>query len=92
MTSKLQVTIPKAIAVRYGIAPGTDLDWLEAGDAIRVVPPSACPPAVDRDRRLELFDAATARERARGEMSGTARDASDRGWTREGLYGRGSSD
>jgi AbrB family looped-hinge helix DNA binding protein len=92
VTSKLQVTIPKAIAVRYGIAPGTDLDWLEAGDAIRVVPPSAYRQAVDRERRVELFDAATARERARGDMSGKAREASDRGWTREGLYERGSSD
>ena len=91
MTSKLQVTIPKAIAVRYGITPGTDLDWLEAGEAIRVVPPSAYPRALDRERRLELFDAATVRERERGKTSGDARKAADRGWTREDLYGRGSS-
>ena len=92
VTSKLQVTIPKAIAVRYGIAPGTDLEWLEAGEAIRVVPPSTYPQALDRERRLELFDAATVRERARGETSGNAREASDRGWTRDDLYGRGSPD
>ena len=41
MTSKLQVTIPKAIAQRYGIEPGTDIEWLAAGEAIRVVPPTA---------------------------------------------------
>ena len=31
MTSKLQVTIPKAIAQRYGIEPGGVIDWLPAG-------------------------------------------------------------
>ena len=31
VTSKLQVTIPKEIARRYGIEPGTDVEWLPAG-------------------------------------------------------------
>jgi AbrB family looped-hinge helix DNA binding protein len=38
VTSKLQVTVPKAIAERYGIRPGDEIDWVPAGDAIRVVP------------------------------------------------------
>jgi AbrB family looped-hinge helix DNA binding protein len=29
VTSKLQVTIPKAIAVKYGIRPGDDVRWEE---------------------------------------------------------------
>jgi bifunctional DNA-binding transcriptional regulator/antitoxin component of YhaV-PrlF toxin-antitoxin module len=88
VTSKLQVTIPIAIARRYGIEPGVDVDWLPAGEAIRVVPP-ARPGAVDPARRLALFDAATERELAR---VGQQTAAGDRGWTREELYGRGRSD
>jgi bifunctional DNA-binding transcriptional regulator/antitoxin component of YhaV-PrlF toxin-antitoxin module len=87
VTSKLQVTIPKAIADRYGIEPGMDVDWLAAGEAIRVVPPSAHTGAADRMRRLELFDAATARELARVRPQAGRRDAR-RGWTREDLYDR----
>ena len=38
VTSKLQLTIPKAIADRYKIRPGDTLEWVPAGDAIRVIP------------------------------------------------------
>jgi len=38
VTSKLQLTVPKAIADRYGIKPGDELEWIPAGDVIRVVP------------------------------------------------------
>ena len=88
VTSKLQVTIPKEIARRYGIEPGTDVDWLPAGDAIRVVPPSAHPRATDRARRLELFDAATARAVSRARDRTGRGEGRDRGWTRDELYGR----
>ena len=91
VTSKLQVTIPKALAERYGIEPGAEIEWLPAGDAIRVVPQSDRDPTRDRSRRVELFDRATARQLARqaGKRPGVA-DA-DRGWRREDLYGRGRS-
>jgi AbrB family looped-hinge helix DNA binding protein len=36
VTSKLQLTVPKAIADQYGIRPGDELQWVPAGDAIRV--------------------------------------------------------
>ncbi len=90
VTSKLQVTIPKAIATRYDIAPGQEIDWLEAGDAIRVVPQSPPRKALDPGTRLEMFDRATARqlERQSKQPVKTARGR-DRGWTREELYERG---
>lgn len=90
MTSKLQVTIPKAVADRYGIAPGAEIDWLPAGDAIRVVPRAEQHVGADRSRRLRLFDRATERQLTR--VSGTrAKSPADaRGWTREELYRRGS--
>jgi AbrB family looped-hinge helix DNA binding protein len=90
VTSKLQVTIPKTIAERYGIAPGQEIEWLQAGEAIRVVPQSPPHRAPDRSRRLETFDLATARqlERQSKRPARTAPDG-DRGWTREELYERG---
>ena len=39
VTSKLQVTIPKHIAEEYGIAPGDEVEFVPAGDSIRVIPP-----------------------------------------------------
>jgi len=87
VTSKLQVTIPKAIAERYGMQPGGEIEWLPAGEAIRVVP-QASSSTVDRARRLELFDRATARLRARREAMTIGEPPADRGWTREELYDR----
>ena len=36
-TSKLQVTVPKTIAEQFAIRPGDEIDWIPAGDGIRVV-------------------------------------------------------
>jgi bifunctional DNA-binding transcriptional regulator/antitoxin component of YhaV-PrlF toxin-antitoxin module len=100
VTSKLQLTLPKAIAERYKIRPGDDLDWLPAGEAIRVVKRDAAgtaePPTLQE--RLQLFDQATARQRRRQAEYGKKRPAASsrspqggRGWTREELYDRGLS-
>ncbi len=37
VTSKLQITIPKRLAQQYGIAPGDDVEFVPAGDGIRLV-------------------------------------------------------
>ncbi len=91
VTSKLQVTVPKAIAERYRIRPGQDITWLPAGRAIRVVPQVGREPVPDRSRRLDLFDRATERQRARGGVDSQVPGRADRGWTREELYDRGVS-
>jgi bifunctional DNA-binding transcriptional regulator/antitoxin component of YhaV-PrlF toxin-antitoxin module len=89
VTSKLQVTVPRALADRYGIAPGDEIDWQAAGDAIRVVPAGRGGPR-DTAFRLELFDQATARHRRRSAAHrGRARRSAGRGWTRDDLYRRG---
>lgn len=89
VTSKLQVTIPKAIAQRYGIEPGSDVEWLPAGEAIRVVPSADRQGEPDRVRRLEQFDRATERQRERQiGKRGTALTA-ERGWRRADLYAHG---
>jgi AbrB family looped-hinge helix DNA binding protein len=89
VTSKLQVTIPKAVAERYGIAPGAEIDWLPAGEAIRVVPKNAAQRPVDRGRRLMFFDRATERQHRRDLSAEVQQQPADRGWRREELYQRG---
>ncbi|MCU0725555.1 MAG: AbrB/MazE/SpoVT family DNA-binding domain-containing protein [Planctomycetes bacterium] len=89
VTSKLQVTIPKAVADQYGIRPGDRIDFVPAGEAIHVVREGAAAAArVDTEWRLEVFDRATGRiERRRKAWRGKA--VRDRGWKREDLYERG---
>ena len=88
VTSKLQVTVPKVIAERYGIRPGDQIDWVPAGDAIRVVPPARrmrCSKET-RARRLALFDQATERQQERQRGQKRRARGMDRGWRREDLY------
>ena len=61
VTSKLQVTVPKRLADKFGIKPGDDIVWEEGGDAIRLVP--SISPRPTREERLRLFQAATARQK-----------------------------
>lgn len=89
VTSKLQVTVPKSIADRYRIRPGSEIDWVPAGDAIRVIPARAEVLAIDPAARLRLFDQATERHRSRSDTR--KRRSGGRGWTREDLYDRGRS-
>lgn len=86
ITSKLQVTIPKSIADRYGLRPGDEIEWQAAGDAIRVVP-AARKPMLSLAERLKLFrqtEAWIKRRRVKPLPEGA-----DRGWKREDLYTRG---
>jgi AbrB family looped-hinge helix DNA binding protein len=97
VTSKLQVTLPKAIADRYGIRPGDEIEWVAAGDVIRVVPSrrrsARRAPTAQHVSRTRLFDEATSRQRAREAAIPPRRaTATGRGWTRAELYGRGRAD
>jgi AbrB family looped-hinge helix DNA binding protein len=88
VTSKLQVTVPKAVAERYGIRPGDEIEWLVSGDTIRVVPPGKKIKTLSLVERLRRFDLATSRQRKRNERVHGA-STQDRGWSREDLYRRG---
>jgi AbrB family looped-hinge helix DNA binding protein len=87
VTSKLQVTIPKVIAERYGIRPGDEIEWTPAGDTLRVLTARSPAPSVSVQERLRLFDEATKRQVRR--QAGKSAGASERGWRREELYDRG---
>lgn len=91
VTSKLQVTIPKHIADEYGIAPGDDIEFVPAGDCIRVIPPRRrSRSSLSLEERLRLFDASTARQREREKtMTLPANPPAGRDWKREDLYTRG---
>ena len=89
VTSKLQVTLPRAIADRYGIRPGDDIQWQPAGTVIQVVPPGKQAPVLSLEDRLKLFDAATIRQKLRPRRRGKPGRVADRGWRREDLYTRG---
>ena len=94
VTSKLQVTIPKAIAGEYGIEPGDEIEFQAAGDVIRVLPPRRRHGVrLSLDERLRLFDRSTARqeEHQKG-MQLRAETPAERGWRREDLYARGEPD
>lgn len=97
VTSKLQLTVPKAIAEQYGIKPGDNLQWVPAGEIIRVVPEReqrSSGRQLTIKERLKLFDQATERQRRReAKQSSVARaKENDRGWRREELYQRGRTD
>ena len=95
MTSKLQVTIPKAIADAHGIEPGAELEFESAGEVIRVRPKrrKRRTAATTVRAHLAAFDEATTRQverdaRLRREHPALFETA-ERGWRREDLYDRG---
>jgi AbrB family looped-hinge helix DNA binding protein len=92
VTSKLQVTVPKAIADRFGIQPGDEIEFLPDDDGslrILLLPEKLSDRVEDR---LRSFDEATRRQREREKRQPPRAATTDRGWTREELYDRGRPD
>jgi AbrB family looped-hinge helix DNA binding protein len=87
VTSKYQVSIPKALAERIGIRVGDELEWEDASGTLRVRLATAVKTALPVRERLRLFDAATARQSERERRNRLPRGRG-RGWTREELYAR----
>ncbi|MDH5255509.1 MAG: AbrB/MazE/SpoVT family DNA-binding domain-containing protein [Gammaproteobacteria bacterium] len=89
ITSKLQITIPKRLAEQVGLGPGDEVEFLAAGDGIRLVPAGrARADGLSTAERLRLFRAASKRQQARDKARPVARTGGGRGWTREDLYTR----
>ena len=96
MTSKLQLTVPKAIADQYGIRPGDELEWIPAGESIRVElvrRKAKSGLQLTTKEKLALFDAnmrrvdeLQAEELEEAKAKGTRITRENRGWTREELY------
>jgi len=90
VTSKLQLTLPKAIATEHGIRPGDEVEVVSAGEAIRILPLREMRPD-EVATRLHLFDLATERQARRDRDQGRAGRGEERGWRREELYTRGGA-
>jgi bifunctional DNA-binding transcriptional regulator/antitoxin component of YhaV-PrlF toxin-antitoxin module len=96
VTSKLQLTVPEAIADQYGIKPGDELAWTPAGESIRVELVRRTARAghkLTAEERLALFDSNTkwldelqADQLKEAKAKGTRITRENRGWTREELY------
>jgi len=96
VTSKLQLTVPKAIADQYGIKPGDELEWIPAGESIRVElvrRKARAGHQLTTAERLALFDANTkwldelqADQLKEAKAKGTRTTRENRGGTREELY------
>jgi len=96
VTSKLQLTVPKKIADQYGIRPGDELEWIPAGESIRVELVRRKAKAgheLTIEEKLALFDANTkwldelqADQLKEAKAKGTRITRETRGWTREELY------
>ena len=95
MTSKLQLTVPKKIADQYGIRPGDELEWIPAGESIRVElvrRKARAGQQLSAEERMALFEANMERvDRLQAEQMKEARESNapsmreKRGWTREEL-------
>ena len=89
ITSKLQVTIPKAIADRYRIQPGDEVGWETLPQGLLMVPAQHPRARLTPEERVALFDEETARLR-RSQRGKKRPRIKGRDWTREDLYdGRG---
>lgn len=92
VTSKLQVTIPRAIARAHGIRPGSEIVFESAGEVIRVRTGGGRgrkqAGGGSRAAALRWFDAATLRQQARDEerLARLAGAVAGRGWSRDELY------
>lgn len=94
VTSKLQLTVPKAIADQYGIKPGDELEWVPAGENIRVElvrRKVKTGQQLTVEERLALFDEGTKRlavlqAEELNQNQGKRVTRETRGWTREDLY------
>jgi AbrB family looped-hinge helix DNA binding protein len=93
VTSKLQLTVPKKIADQYGIRPGDELEWIPAGDSIRVElvrRKAKAGQSLTPEERVALFDTGMARvdklQAAELKANKGKPAPRSRGWTREDLY------
>jgi AbrB family looped-hinge helix DNA binding protein len=85
VTSKNQVSIPKAIAQRHAIRPGTELEFVSMGDAIRVTKKDRSKQRLSTEERARIFDRIWQRIRTK-RPDPKVREPNARGWSREDLY------
>ncbi|MBW0001742.1 MAG: AbrB/MazE/SpoVT family DNA-binding domain-containing protein [Verrucomicrobia bacterium] len=88
VTSKLQLTLPKAVADAHAVRPGTEVQFESAVDCIRLLIGKPRP-RLSKDEKLRLFREARERQTARNRRFTCVEAPRDRGWRREDAYERG---
>jgi bifunctional DNA-binding transcriptional regulator/antitoxin component of YhaV-PrlF toxin-antitoxin module len=90
VTSKLQVTLPKAIAQAYNIGPGSEITFESGVDCIRIRVGKPGP-GLSLKERLRLLQEARRKQQLRNKNFPAFPETVRRGWKREDLYQRGSA-
>lgn len=84
ITSKYQVSIPKALAERLRLRPGDEIGWSVVGGELRITADRAKAP-LPLEERLRMFDASVKRQQVRNRAYRGPQTI--RGWSRDDLYG-----
>jgi bifunctional DNA-binding transcriptional regulator/antitoxin component of YhaV-PrlF toxin-antitoxin module len=90
VTSKLQVTLPKAIADLHHIQPGTEIQFESAIDCIRIYIGKSRS-TLPLEEKLRLLGEARTRQQLRNENFHRTTKPLRRGWKRDDLYQRGTT-
>ena len=87
VTSKFQVTLPKAIADLHNIQPGTEIQFESAIDCIRILIGKSRS-TLPLDEKLRLLGEARTRQQLRNKNFHRTANPVPRGWKRDDLYQR----
>ena len=90
VTSKLQVTLPKAIADSHNIRPGSEIQFESGIDCIRIVVGKSRI-ELPLEEKLRLLSEARKRQQLRNKNFRRPTKAAQRGWRRDDLYERGTT-
>ena len=90
VTSKLQVTLPKAIADSHNIRPGSEIQFESAIDCIRIVT-GETRNELALEEKLRLLKGARRRQQFRNKNFRRPTKPVRRGWKRDDLYERGAT-
>ena len=90
VTSKLQLTLPKAMADAHSVRPGSEVRFESAVDCIRLVIGKGRH-GLPREEKLRLMGESRERQKARNARWKGGETLHDRGWKREEIYGRGGT-
>ncbi|HEY0789785.1 MAG TPA: AbrB/MazE/SpoVT family DNA-binding domain-containing protein [Chthoniobacterales bacterium] len=90
VTSKLQITVPKAVADAHALRTGSEVQFESAVDCIRLVVGKERP-GLSREEKLRLLRESRERQNARNARWNSVQTPADRGWKREDLHERGGT-
>ena len=90
VTSKLQVTLPKAIADAHNIRPGSEIQFESGIDCIRIVVGKSRN-ELSLEEKLRLLKEARMRQQLRNKKFRRPMKPLKRDWRRDDLYERGKT-